>query len=63
MTARQLSRELRSILEEIVAEEEPLHAPRPTWSATPAGKDSRILAALAKSDPARWHHLSISGRD
>jgi hypothetical protein len=26
------------------------------------GKDSRILAALPKRDPARWHHLSISGR-
>lgn len=27
------------------------------------GKDSRILAALEKKDPGRWHWLSVSGRD
>ena len=28
-----------------------------------AGKDSRILAAMAKNLPERWHWLSVSGRD
>lgn len=27
------------------------------------GKDSRILAALPKHSPDRWHYLSVSGRD
>ena len=54
-------RRLRGVLEEVIAELEPrfdLHLAGFT-----GGKDSRILAALPKAAPGRWHWLSVSGRD
>ena len=54
-------RRMRGILSDIVAELEPrfdVHCVGYT-----GGKDSRILAALPKSIPDRWHWLAVSGAD
>jgi asparagine synthetase B (glutamine-hydrolysing) len=55
------ARRLREILDSIVGGLEP------QWNTHcvgfTGGKDSRILAALPKGSPARWHYLAVSGRD
>lgn len=52
---------LRALLEEIVRAEEPRYQAHCVGFT--GGKDSRILAALPRADPERWHFLSVSGRD
>lgn len=50
---------IRGVLEDVIAAEEPafgLHCAGLT-----GGRDSRILAALPKSSPDRWHWLSVTG--
>lgn len=54
-------RRMRGVLGDVVAELEPrfeVHCAGFT-----GGKDSRILAALPKAAPDRWHWLSVSGQD
>lgn len=53
------ARRLRGVLGEIVAAEEPRHAVH--LAGLTGGRDSRILAALPKRDPDRWHWLSVAG--
>ena len=54
-------RQLRGTLDDIIAAEEPRGSSHVVGFT--GGKDSRILAALPKSDPDRWHWLSVSGVD
>ena len=52
---------LRGLLQDVLTELEPrfdTHAAGFT-----GGKDSRILAAMPKAAPDRWHWLTVSGRD
>ena len=55
------SREMRGILDGILRAEEPRYQVHCVGYT--GGKDSRILAALPKADPDRWHFISVSGRD
>src|SRR5882724_1379517 len=55
------ARRLRQLLDDIIDETED------QWGTHcvgfTGGKDSRILAALPKHSPDRWHYLAVSGRD
>jgi hypothetical protein len=50
---------VRAILEDLLTIEEPRHALH--LAGLTGGRDSRILAALARTAPERWHWLSVTG--
>ena len=52
---------MRELLAAIIAQEEPRHAVHLVGFT--GGRDSRILAALPRSSPDRWHWLCVSGLD
>ena len=57
----QAGAQIRGVLEDLIAAEEPAYAVH--CAGLTGGRDSRILAALAKATPDRWHWLSVTGPD
>ncbi len=50
---------VRGVLEDLIAAEEPAYALH--CAGLTGGRDSRILAAVTKATPDRWHWLSVTG--